>query len=135
MTGARENGERVERLPNQLEVLRSPYLAFRKGRAALPTIALAAVIAVSSGSSVAHQAATGWSYPKECCDDRDCSQIDTADVTVGNGFYKWKNHRISFNSPKVRRSPDPYFHGCEAPWWGDTSGNLEIVCFFVPTGS
>lgn len=94
----------------------------------------ALVLVASTDSAISHEARAGWIYPAECCDDRDCSQIDTADVTVGKGYYKWKNHRISFNSPKLRRSPDPYFHGCESTWWNDTSGHLEIICFFVPTG-
>jgi hypothetical protein len=84
-------------------------------------------------SAFSHQAISGWVYPLDCCDDRDCRQLDEAEVTVRPDFYIWKGKHISFTSPKIRNSPDEYFHGCENAHWGDTSGNLEITCFFVPT--
>lgn len=82
----------------------------------------------------AHDAPSGWTYPIECCDDRDCERIDTADVTVSDGFYIWRDRRIAFDSPSVRNSPDEYFHGCEAGHWGDEGGKKILTCFFVPLG-
>lgn len=89
---------------------------------------------LSFAPSPAHQAASGWTYPPQCCSDRDCRQVDTGEVTVGDGFYIWMGHKIAFDSPKIRRSPDKWFHGCETGFWGDTSGATELLCFFVPAG-
>lgn len=97
-------------------------------------IIAASLIAITMPPASAHDAPSGWTYPIECCDDRDCEPIDTADVTVGDGFYIWRHHRIAFNSPSVRNSPDSLFHGCEAGHWGDEGGKKILTCFFVPLG-
>jgi hypothetical protein len=88
---------------------------------------------VFAENGFAHQAKSGWIYPLDCCDDRDCRQLEAQEVTIGPDYYIWKGKHISFKSPKIRNSPDGFFHGCENAHWGDTSGNLEITCFFVPT--
>ncbi len=83
----------------------------------------------------AHDAPSGWTYPPECCNEIDCKQIDPGEVTVEPGVYLWRGKRIAFDSPKIRRSPDKFFHGCLAGHWGDTSGMTEVQCFFVPYGT
>jgi len=101
-----------------------------------PGIRLTAAILfflVATSLSSAHQAISGWQYPLDCCNEFDCRQLSTSEVNVGPGYYIWKNKHISFFSPKIRPSPDTYFHACENAHWGDTSGKLEITCFFVPT--
>lgn len=90
------------------------------------------LFAIFAGGAGAHQAVSGWIYPLDCCNENDCSQLDDNAVFVGTNYYIWKEHRIAFDSPKIRRSPDGRFHGCENAHWGDTSGKLEVSCFFVP---
>lgn len=89
---------------------------------------------LSGGSALPHSAAAGWFYPAECCNDRDCRQLADGEVMIGRAYYIWQGKHIAFDSPKIRPSPDRYYHGCEAGHWGDTSGRLEVICFFVPTG-
>lgn len=80
----------------------------------------------------AHMSASGWLYPLDCCNEFDCRQLDDSEVKIGSDYYIWKDKRIAFNSPKIRFSPDRFYHACENAHWGDTSGRLEITCFFVP---
>ncbi|WP_156892577.1 hypothetical protein [Salaquimonas pukyongi] len=56
-------------------------------------------------------------------------------MSLGPGYYVWRDKRIAFKSPRVRPSPDGHFHVCENAHWGDTSGNLVVTCFLVPPES
>ncbi len=85
------------------------------------------------GGAEAHQAISGFIYPLECCNNIDCRQLDEKEVIIGKDYYIWKGRHIAFKSPKIRNSPDGFFHACENAHWGDTSNALEITCFFVPT--
>ncbi|MCB1460137.1 MAG: hypothetical protein KDJ48_12895 [Nitratireductor sp.] len=99
-----------------------------------PAMAGLALGTILVAAASAHDAPSGFTYPPECCNDHDCAMIDPGEVISGPGYYVWKDHRIAFDSPKIRQSPDIFFHGCETGHWGDTSGMHELTCFFVPQG-
>lgn len=100
------------------------------GATVLAVLSVLAILSVHPAG--AHMSASGWLYPLDCCNEFDCRQLDDSEVKIGPDYYIWKDKRIAFNSPKIRLSPDRFYHACENAHWGDTSGRLEITCFFVP---
>lgn len=98
------------------------------------TVLVGAILLIKALPARAHMALSGWLYPPECCNEIDCSQLQDGEVRIGPGYYIWNGRHIAFKSPKIRPSPDRYYHACENGHWGDTSGRLEITCFFVPAG-
>jgi hypothetical protein len=87
-----------------------------------------ALLAIWAHPARGHQAASGWTYPIECCSDRDCYLIESKYVhetqegwdiapSEGGGFVP---------RGKERQSPDGAYHLCRSV----TSG--AILCFFAP---
>lgn len=98
--------------------------------------------AIASSSLSAHEAASGWDYPFECCYSADCAQIDPDavrehgagfTVTIAPGRHPmWPVERrapliLDVPHRKARLSPDGLWHLCI-----DDSG--ELLCFFSPGG-
>jgi hypothetical protein len=90
----------------------------------------------------AHTAMSGWTYPIQCCSDRDCAVIDGRTVketpagyvvTVQPGAHPmWGFERtqplvVTFTYREAKPSPDGKWHLCIGP-----SGNP--LCFFSVVG-
>lgn len=59
----------------------------------------------------AHDTGKGWSYPWECCSDRDCEEISAARVRPMQGGYL-VDGRFNVPQAEVRHSPDGRYHAC-----------------------
>lgn len=68
-------------------------------------------IAVFAPYAKAHDAGKGWSYPWECCSDRDCEQISETRVRPVQGGYL-VDGKFHVPQAEVRHSPDGRFHAC-----------------------
>jgi len=70
-------------------------------------------------------------YPRECCSQKDCRELQDWEVTETNGGYSVASDNSSaiYHTPyaKTRPSQDKKFHKCE--------GKSTLLCFFAPTGS
>lgn len=64
-----------------------------------------------SGSVVAHQAPSGWTYPNHCCSDRDCSPIAPSRVREVPGGYL-VDGRWTVEHQHAGDSPDGEYHAC-----------------------
>lgn len=73
----------------------------------------------------AHEAPRGWTYPHECCSERDCAPINSNRVWALNtgGYVIDGKHHVA--SDRVRTAPDGIYHACFT-----VPGNLR--CFFAP---
>lgn len=89
--------------------------------------ALAALI-VLTVATLAHNAASGWQYPMECCHDRDCAALADSDVTEMPDHFALMNTGETVPRIVARRSGDGGYHICRDP-----SG--KILCFFYPPKS
>lgn len=76
----------------------------------------------------AHQAASGWQYPMECCHDRDCAPVAADDVMEFHDHFALMNTGEAVSRSAARRSGDGGYHICRAP-------NGAILCFFYPPRS
>lgn len=100
--------------------------------------------AVLIGSILAAAAAGGWLalavkvrahewYPVECCSGHDCAPIPAEQVRLTPQGWIWRNDHgaqlFSFDSDRLRASPDAQFHGCELPL------SKEKRCLFVTGGT
>ena len=59
----------------------------------------------------AHDTGKGWSYPWECCSDRDCEEISAARVRPVQGGYLIDG-KFQVAQADVRHSPDGRYHAC-----------------------
>jgi hypothetical protein len=94
-------------------------------------LVLLALASCGAGTPVyAHQAMSGWTYPIECCSDRDCAVIGGRTVretpagyvvTVQPGGHPmWGAERaaplvVEFAYRKAKPSPDGKWHLCISP--------------------
>ena len=92
-------------------------------------VAGAAALSVS-GRSEAHQAPTGWAYPKECCSNMDCREISAEAISERPGGYviEATGEQVSYSDPRIRQSPDGVYHWCSVA--GDSDS--RTICLFVP---
>lgn len=96
-----------------------------------------AIGAATIGSSYAHDAPSGWTYPLACCSDYDCREVGdayTPDAKI-RVFETAEGYRISstdetipYGSRKIRSSPDGMFHWCSVRGKDDSG----TICLFVP---
>ena len=107
----------------------------------------AAVIAVTMplyiGSTQlgrAHEAASGWTYPWECCSSTDCWETSNTTekdpVATAAGWQLQDGSIVPFNM--TRPSPDGAFHVCRRG--GQLNGavirpNKRPACLWVPASS
>lgn len=100
-------------------------------KAALTALAMLALASCGAGTPVyAHQAMSGWTYPVECCSDRDCAVIDGRTVretpagyvvTVQPGGHPmWGREQtaplvVTFAYRDAKPSPDGQWHLCISP--------------------
>lgn len=75
----------------------------------------------------AHEAPSGWSYPAECCSDRDCAPLAESETPkpLDGGAWLLSTGEVVQKS-KVKFSPDGLYHLCRG-----VSGGM-IFCLFVP---
>lgn len=78
----------------------------------------------------AHQAPTGWSYPRECCSNQDCRMVAIGDVHEGADGYlvRQSGEVIPYNDARVKPSPDGESHWCAVSY----DGTDYTICLFVP---
>lgn len=75
----------------------------------------------------AHEADKGWSYPWECCHDKDCAEISGSRVKPVAGGYVIDG-RFNIAQKDVRVSPDGRYHACFPK-------PDKMQCFFAPPNS
>lgn len=98
----------------------------------LPSAALFA-LAVTPLSTAAHEAKSGWSYPLECCSNKDCREVPAENITERTDGYVIADtgERVGYSDPRVRNSPDGVYHWCSA----DGAKDSRTICLFVPPQS
>jgi hypothetical protein len=106
-------------------------------------IALALALLIPLSGAVAHNAASGWEYDRECCHTFDCAQVRDPTIEVVPGGYRVTlppgSHPmvgvgrstvtafVPFDSPRVRVSGDAFKHAC-------VSAAGYIYCIYLPPG-
>jgi len=100
--------------------------------AILPSVALLSV-AFFQFPAYAHEAKSGWTYPLECCSNRDCREVPAENITQRPDGYHiaQTGERVGYTDPRVRDSPDGVYHWCSA----DGANNTRTICLFVPPQS
>ena len=86
----------------------------------------------------AHEAKSGWAYPRECCSERDCTEtgagrMEADPVPSPSGWRLSDGTVVPFHL--ARPSPDGRFHVCRRS--GETVGEIikpvdGPVCLWVP---
>ena len=118
----------------QLEVL----MSFKRYSAG-PAITLFVSLCLT-GLAHTHEAASGWSYPLECCSSTDCwetsSRTETDPVPTPAGWQLQDGSIVPFNM--TRSSPDGAFHVCRRG--GQVTGAVirpvkRPACLWVPPSS
>lgn len=112
-------------------MLRRTVFALPVAAAALKIALLAGAATLStSGTSEAHQAPTGWAYPKECCSNMDCREVSAEAISERPGGYviEATGEQVGYSDPRIRQSPDGVYHWCSVAG-GDDS---RTICLFVP---
>jgi hypothetical protein len=107
----------------------------------VPVIATVVLLHISSTQlGHAHEAASGWSYPWECCSSTDCwetsSKTERDPVPTAAGWQLQDGSVVPFNM--TRQSPDGAFHVCRRG--GQLTGAVirpsnSPVCLWVPSSS
>ena len=71
-------------------------------------------LAVSTDTSDGHEGMGGWTYPHECCHDRDCHEVSEGEVSARpDGFLIQETGEvIPYTDDRVRNSPDGRYHLC-----------------------
>jgi hypothetical protein len=104
----------------------------------LPLSAAAPLLVFLPPLKDAHHTNSGWTYPLECCSERECREIgvghlEAEPVPSSNGWRLSDGTVIPFHL--ARRSPDGHFHVCRRT--GESVG--EIIkpadgpfCLWVP---
>jgi hypothetical protein len=102
-------------------------------------LALCIALLVLPSSVSSHEAPSGWSYPIQCCSNRDCTKIDASEVrataqgyevTLKPGMHDFITEKTGARSyvipySRARQSPDGEFHIC-------IRMDLQLLCFFAP---
>lgn len=89
-------------------------------------------------SASAHDSPSGWSYPLECCSDRDCAEVDKAGyVTTSDGRVlmsvttKFGTMTVDENTKRYD-SKDSKLHACIYKY---PDGAPRVICIFYPPGT
>ena len=93
--------------------------------------ALAAILCLSAGASLGHEAPSGWLYDRSCCGARDCRLIEDDEVTPVPGGWQVRATGEILRWPQVKHSPDGHFHRCSI----DGGEKSPTVCLYVPDQS
>lgn len=101
--------------------------------ASLHAVAVAAALGASllcAFPARAHQAPTGWAYPRACGADRDCWEGRSSALGERPRGYviPWTDEVVAYEGRTVRQSPDGEYHSC-AHEAGVDAG--QTVCLFV----
>lgn len=97
--------------------------------AAVTVLVLVAMIGYAS----AHDAPSGWSYPRDCCSAVDCYPVPESALRVTpDGLEVVETGEVlPYSSSKIKNSGDYEYHRCSAA--GDPE--MNTICVFVPGGS
>ena len=75
----------------------------------------------------AHQAASGWAYPTECCSGKDCFEFPGEKIKeTPRGYELPSGIVVPYNDRRLRSSPDGEYHVCA------NFVNKVLTCLFVP---
>ena len=84
------------------------------------------VLLLLSSSASAHQAASGWAYPNDCCAEKDCFEFPGERIKeTPQGYLLPSGLLVPYDDKRLRPSPDGKYHACTFV------GSLR--CLFVPT--
>lgn len=86
-----------------------------------------------SGDARAHDAPSGWTYPKACCSDMDCRAVSAEAITESpDGYVVGQTGEVlPYSDGRLRDSPDGDYHWC-SPGGSETG---RTICLFVPPHS
>ncbi|MDR6953831.1 hypothetical protein J2X65_003194 [Ancylobacter sp. 3268] len=97
-------------------------------------LAILTAAGVVAGVSIgfAHEAPSGWEYPRDCCSAYDCYPVPAGALRFGPGGITVEATGETFPSRStiVRPSGDGAFHRCSRA--GDPA--KPTICLFVPGG-
>lgn len=99
-------------------------------RIGVATAASLLLLAMNPAHVPAHDAASGWQYPINCCFTLDCRPISADWVKEGVDGYSiaGSSEIVPYGDPRVKDSPDGKFHWCTPN--GLDSG--RTICLYVP---
>ena len=76
----------------------------------------------------AHQAASGWAYPPDCCAEKDCFEFPGQRIKeTPQGYLLPSGIIVTYSDKRLRPSPDGLYHACA--FLG------RLTCLFVPPSS
>lgn len=94
---------------------------------------LLALLLASCEPALAHQAPTGWTYPANCCSDKDCSMMERGQVEeVREGYRVPSGEVIAHGDKRIKDSPDGRFHWCRLEGFEMGEHWIHTLCLFVP---
>lgn len=98
--------------------------------------ALTLALCLLASPALAHEAASGWAYPFECCSGDDCYEITSDEVTPNrDGSYTILKSSEIFLPPDAvggknfKWSPDGRFHRCT---YSKKNDSTQTICLFIP---
>lgn len=104
----------------------------------LTVLVLGLVVAAMTLPAPADQALSGWKYPFECCSDRDCAEVEKAELITdskGNSVLqvttKFGTMTVDQNTKRYE-SKDNKLHACI---WRYFDGRPRVNCIFYPPGT
>ncbi len=80
----------------------------------LRSLMLAALAAIAPPAAKAHMADSGVMYPDECCNGRDCYEIEPTDLAPVDGGYMIKATGEVWPMSAVKDLHDGRYHRCSA---------------------
>lgn len=92
--------------------------------------AFVSTVVTSVGAAEAHEAPSGWTYPKACCSEMDCRAVSAEAVKERPQGYiiALTGEIVPYSDDRLKDSPDGEYHWCSAG--GSDSG--RTICLFVP---
>jgi len=95
------------------------------------------VLAHDAPATVAYP--NGWSYPTNCCSDRDCKPIPADAIRERPQGYVIRNtgEVVGYGDGRIKISPDGEYHWCSQTVFSKNDKDMmtpfpHTVCLFVP---
>lgn len=97
-----------------------------------PRPATLLALLLSTAPAPAHEAVTGWLYPRECCGNLDCREVPASSVLERpGGFLVPSGELLPYRDKRLRDSPDGLYHWCTV---GGTNAG-RTLCLYIPPRS
>lgn len=122
---------------NELEAFGAGEPSDRRHRVLILAMLIAAAVclfmALVTGSSDAHEAPSGWSYPFACCSTNDCRSVPADWVQEQPDGFRIviTGEELAYQDNRIRFSPDNEWHWCSIARANDS----RTICLFVPPRS